>query len=714
MSTFNLSHTGQQVDDAITKVRFDTVAALITYLQALSALPSTGTVFITNGRTTAGDTPTRTMTLKDASHTDNGGTIRTVSGTKHLELTDWDGDVRDFGVVGDGVTDDKVALQKAIDAAATNSVEVRLQNKEYFLNSSSTNVELLTIPSNTVINGNGANINGKTVVGSSFATGNINIEGTRTSTTSDLTASVVRGVNTVTVADASGFTAGDKITIQAPTDEGENSDSGKVAPTELNEIASIATNTLTLKFPLSHDYNIAADHTGSDSSTVRKISAIKENILIKDVELNVFVRFALVDGMEFRGCTMPRTLNFASSDAGSFADDPSRNITIDLDISAVRSPSTGPDENVGLYNITNLNANIRTYGGFKDGIRVHGCTDGIIKANISECANRPIHMYKSQNIVLDAPIITGTIVDATEYELILFDACRYCLARDIYIDEVGKTGSELGSFRGKCVGCSYDGGYASVHSDRAFEIKTNTYGCSIKNLTLELRGSRSGDTIQFVFISSGAINEDKFNLKVTGNTVVNATTVNPSSFIGIRTTSTTNYTTNGPKYIEFSNNTLPLFDGSFVSIAGDSASEAIHQLKIFGNHATQVDSNCDPIAVTGITTNDVYIANNYFEEVGSQIRYILSSATNIFIEESTFISPKISNYTTAKINGMWIAEGSGNPSFVTNPRYQRGNLLSWKDTSSSTNKVYIVADDHDTGSSSSAQNTGREFTQLSN
>ena len=60
MANFNLSHTGQDIDDALQQaingdVSFATVAALITHLQGLSSLPATGSTFSTNGRTTAED-----------------------------------------------------------------------------------------------------------------------------------------------------------------------------------------------------------------------------------------------------------------------------------------------------------------------------------------------------------------------------------------------------------------------------------------------------------------------------------------------------------------------------------------------------------------------------------------------------------------------------------------------------------------------------------
>lgn len=124
MSNFNLTHTGQQVDDAITKVRngitntFDTVDALITHLQGLSSFPTTGTAYKTFGRTTKYDSPEAIWRTNSASHTDNSGTIRTVSSNDHIEMQQWDGHVSHFGAVGDGVADDTTAINNAIEVAA--------------------------------------------------------------------------------------------------------------------------------------------------------------------------------------------------------------------------------------------------------------------------------------------------------------------------------------------------------------------------------------------------------------------------------------------------------------------------------------------------------------------------------------------------------------------------------------------------------------------
>lgn len=132
MANFNLSHTGQEIDDAITKVKqsnldggvYDTVTALITHLQGLGEnLPDIGTTFVTNGRATLGDSPSRTFVLKNGTHTNNGGTVRTINVSNYVEMVHWDGDVRDFAT-----TDDAQAAEAAYTSTITKVNDLGVDN----------------------------------------------------------------------------------------------------------------------------------------------------------------------------------------------------------------------------------------------------------------------------------------------------------------------------------------------------------------------------------------------------------------------------------------------------------------------------------------------------------------------------------------------------------------------------------------------------------
>lgn len=127
MANFNLTHTGQQVDDAITQVRdgtfartYDSVADLLTYLQGLVTLPAVGTTYTVHGRDVKGDTPTRVFEVKQGTHTDDGGMIRTINTgtTNHIEMLDWNGDIRDYGAKAVSITDQSSFDSTAAIAAA--------------------------------------------------------------------------------------------------------------------------------------------------------------------------------------------------------------------------------------------------------------------------------------------------------------------------------------------------------------------------------------------------------------------------------------------------------------------------------------------------------------------------------------------------------------------------------------------------------------------
>jgi len=121
MTDYNLSHTGQEIDNAINSVKnsnldggtFDTVALLITHLQGLTTLPAVGTTFKTNGRETLGDSPSRVFTIKNGTHVNNSGTIRTIDVSNYIEMVYWDGNVADFSTQ---------ALAEAAESAYTSTI----------------------------------------------------------------------------------------------------------------------------------------------------------------------------------------------------------------------------------------------------------------------------------------------------------------------------------------------------------------------------------------------------------------------------------------------------------------------------------------------------------------------------------------------------------------------------------------------------------------
>jgi hypothetical protein len=120
---YTLSLEGSTIDKILNKANNSdiTVSQLLTYLQELVTLPDIDLVYTTSGRSVIGDSPTRQWKRSTGAHTDNGGTIRTISGNDFITMLDWDGNVQDFGTTGNGITRDDDHIQAAIDAVKTAS-----------------------------------------------------------------------------------------------------------------------------------------------------------------------------------------------------------------------------------------------------------------------------------------------------------------------------------------------------------------------------------------------------------------------------------------------------------------------------------------------------------------------------------------------------------------------------------------------------------------
>jgi lysophospholipase L1-like esterase len=103
---YTLSLEGSTIDEILNKANNSdiTVSQLLIYLKGLTTLPSIDLVYTTSGRSMLGDSPTRQWKRATGVHTDNGGTIRTISGNDYIAMLDWDGDVRDFDNISDATT----------------------------------------------------------------------------------------------------------------------------------------------------------------------------------------------------------------------------------------------------------------------------------------------------------------------------------------------------------------------------------------------------------------------------------------------------------------------------------------------------------------------------------------------------------------------------------------------------------------------------------
>lgn len=184
-------------------------------------------------------------------------------------------DVRDFGAKGDGVTDDSIPLQNAINQGISKKIAIDLGNKVYKI------TQTLIGDSNLYIKGNGATIDYRSIP-KTFDVNNVAVGeniGLSVSGSFDnkviLNADVLEKTQTITVPSVVGFTVGDWVQIGA---DNLYPYAGvfTVKRSEIKKIRKIVGNVLHFTTIIYEDYTVA------NSAFCRKVN-FKENIHIEGV-----------------------------------------------------------------------------------------------------------------------------------------------------------------------------------------------------------------------------------------------------------------------------------------------------------------------------------------------------------------------------------------------------------------------------------------------
>lgn len=165
--------------------------------------------------------------------------------------------VADFGAVGDGITDDFLAIQAAINHTATVSGVLKLvHGKTYYISDSLLPKSSITIDLNgaTITTNDGTDIFIFAMQDDPFSV--------LTYYNLDIGVNYVIGETVLTMAtagDAANFTAGDYIWIRC---KGISAPIQSITPVaELNRVLSVTNEFVTLEYPLSKDYTYDASYT---------------------------------------------------------------------------------------------------------------------------------------------------------------------------------------------------------------------------------------------------------------------------------------------------------------------------------------------------------------------------------------------------------------------------------------------------------------------
>jgi hypothetical protein len=227
-----------------------------------------------------------------------------VERTQHDKNAEWVS-VKDFGAVGDGITDDTIAIGKALDALETNEGELLFPPGNYLITSSISKV--FSDGKNITVRGYGAKI-----VATSIITGiAITLSGSRGVST-PLAATVTKGASTFSVTSATGFSKG-KLCLITSTDLW-NPTRAYYYKGEISLIENISGTTITNSGPLYDGYTDSTTTIHALNMPSIKIEGLEIECNYNIIALklayikNPIVRDCIVHGSRYAGIYVDYTI----------------------------------------------------------------------------------------------------------------------------------------------------------------------------------------------------------------------------------------------------------------------------------------------------------------------------------------------------------------------------------------------------------------------
>lgn len=591
---------------------------------------------------------------------DDGGV--TILPTGHVGAGRWKRIYEDyaiieaFGAKGDGVTDDSAAFT----ASAVHGFIVLRGGTDYHITSN------VSLPDGCRVRASGST----TAILSGIGT--LAIQGTISATVSNLTASNVRGDNQVAVVDGSLFSADDFIQIIASADEDNNNT--KLPPAEMNEVLSVSVNTITTKYPLVHRYNIG----GTPAANVTILSTVATGISIEDIDFtSTSPILEIADNIRYTNCTFSNGTGIAASDSVK------RNITMDVSLFNDIGAGSGVFA-LYLYNIRSFTVRVLTHGSNKDGVRLWGCADGVLEADIYDTVERGVWLYRAVNVRMPALTIKGSLPSSTNLEALLFDYSTNCIATDVTIDEPNKSTGvappQQAEFRGDTQDCHIRGGEIAVYSNFVIVVKMESTNCSVSRVVFNIY---TATAINLCDMNGENAPTHTTSFRFDDNRISNRAGSEGSVTL-FRTATDSAIGTSTFDVISISRNIMDRGKGSLCNIGGDGTGFGFGLVVLEGNQMLEGNISSGSIAViSGMPVERFFCKENYLQEgdeaVGNTRQIISSSANEVVIDNCNGFNLTISNETYYIINGLGHEEAAANTPSAGIWR-QPGTLVDFVDT----------------------------------
>lgn len=388
--------------------------------------------------------------------------------------------------------------------------------------------------------------------------------GTISATTTDLTADGAKSAMSLTVADESGFSADDWIEISASKDVYPEWES-RTLPRELNRVVSTAHNTINLKYPLQREYDYDGGY--ADNPTVKKITTLKENVTIENIQIQGDIDFGYVRNLAIRGITI-EILTF-------------ENVVKSFEITNVEASLPIGTSDIGLivlYGASEGIISVRTYG-TGNGIFLWGCSEITGSVIVKQCHLRAVWIYGSDDINLSPVNVLGTKTNIINLEILLFDYSSSCSIRNAFVKEVNKTDDvNILEFRYNLGWCEFTDSEIYCYSDYPIVFKGLSKASIVDRNKFHLisgligLGHISGVTEEVV---AGAI------IKMRDNELLDE----GATASLLHTSGGSEFLTNDFKYVELSGNKMPsMASGNYLcSLRAAPGSKGIETLKVTNN-----------------------------------------------------------------------------------------------------------------------------------